>query len=314
VFRELVERHPGCAALISTDGDGDRPLLVDETGEALGGDALGALVALDLGARHAAVPISTSDVVDRFLAPEGVALERTRIGSPYVIEAMNRALARGATGVVGWEANGGFLTGSELRVRGRVLSPLPTRDALLPLLAALVAARERGASLSELAAGLPRRFARSGLLDAFPREAARALLRRFSPPASLGLRAVEILGGEIRAASGDEPAAPVADPGLADRLRSLAGELEGFFPSTEGFGPLERIDLLDGLRLSFGGGDIAHLRPSGNAPQLRLYTVSDTPERADAILAMGLAEPDGILRRLERAADRAGGASSGEGA
>ena len=43
------------------------------------------------------------------------------------------------------------------------------------------------------------------------------------------------------------------------------------------------------------------LRPSGNADELRIYAVADTEERADAIAAMGVAEPDGILRRMERA-------------
>jgi phosphomannomutase len=37
-------------------------------------------------------------------------------------------------------------------------------------------------------------------------------------------------------------------------------------------------DQTDGLRLSFDSGDVVHLRPSGNAPELRVYTESDTPE------------------------------------
>ena len=60
-----------------------------------------------------------------------------------------------------------------------------------------------------------------------------------------------------------------------------------------------RINVIDGLRLYFHNGDIAHIRPSGNAPQLRIYAVSDTQERADEIVRLGLKEPDGLLRSLE---------------
>lgn len=42
-------------------------------------------------------------------------------------------------------------------------------------------------------------------------------------------------------------------------------------------------------------------RPSGNAPQLRIYANSDSQARADEIVELALREPDGILRKLERA-------------
>ena len=48
-------------------------------------------------------------------------------------------------------------------------------------------------------------------------------------------------------------------------------------------------------------GDIAHIRPSGDAPQLRIYAVERVEARADRIVDLALDEPDGILRRLERA-------------
>ena len=62
-----------------------------------------------------------------------------------------------------------------------------------------------------------------------------------------------------------------------------------------------RINVLDGMRVYFRNGDVAHLRPSGNAPQLRIYANSDSQARADQIVELGLREPDGILRQLERA-------------
>jgi phosphomannomutase len=81
----------------------------------------------------------------------------------------------------------------------------------------------------------------------------------------------------------------------------MAAGLADFFSPEQGFGELESINGLDGLRLQFSNGDVAHVRPSGNADELRIYAVADTPERAIAITTLALAEPDGILRRMERA-------------
>jgi phosphomannomutase len=74
--------------------------------------------------------------------------------------------------------------------------------------------------------------------------------------------------------------------------------LSSYFPS-DTFGEVKKIDALDGVRIFFTNGDIAHLRPSGNAPQLRIYSVADSQERADQIVSAALAEPDGIFRKLE---------------
>jgi phosphomannomutase len=52
---------------------------------------------------------------------------------------------------------------------------------------------------------------------------------------------------------------------------------------------LRTIDTTDGLRLTLETGRILHLRPSGNAPELRLYTEAESPAAATAMLARGLA-------------------------
>ena len=54
------------------------------------------------------------------------------------------------------------------------------------------------------------------------------------------------------------------------------------------------------MRIWFDNGDVAHVRPSGNADEFRIYAVADSQERADQIVKLGVQEPDGILRRLER--------------
>ncbi|HVI73717.1 MAG TPA: hypothetical protein VM683_01920, partial [Anaeromyxobacteraceae bacterium] len=45
---------------------------------------------------------------------------------------------------------------------------------------------------------------------------------------------------------------------------------------------------VDGLRVTLAGGDIVHLRPSGNAPELRCYAEADTPARAVELSRWGL--------------------------
>ena len=52
------------------------------------------------------------------------------------------------------------------------------------------------------------------------------------------------------------------------------------------------------LTFYFSNGDVVHFRPSGNADEFRIYAVADSQHRADEIVAMGVAEPDGLLRQL----------------
>ncbi|NJK89538.1 MAG: hypothetical protein HC923_09145 [Myxococcales bacterium] len=77
-------------AVVSTDGDSDRPLMCffGSSGQLtfLPGDRLGALAATELGATHAVVPVSATDVLEDALP--SCRISRTRIGSPHVISRM----------------------------------------------------------------------------------------------------------------------------------------------------------------------------------------------------------------------------------
>lgn len=250
------------AAVVSVDGDSDRPLVlgVDSTTSQVqfyGGDLVGMIVAEFLGADAVVVPISCNDAIDRGELA-GKLEPKTRIGSPYVIEGMETARMKGRKAVCGWEANGGFLTGSEFRRGEAVLKALPTRDAFLPILCVLFAARERGVSLNQLFAALPKRFSRAALLKNFPRETSLKIVERYSAAGS-----AEKLSQVLHAA-------------------------------------IERIDYTDGVRVIFDNGEVVHFRPSGNADEFRVYAVADTQKRADALAALGIQEPDGLLRELER--------------
>ncbi|MBL6986732.1 MAG: phosphomannomutase, partial [Methylobacter sp.] len=53
-------------------------------------------------------------------------------------------------------------------------------------------------------------------------------------------------------------------------------------------GRLARRDLTDGLRLIFDNGEVVHLRPSGNAPELRCYAEADSMGRAQNLVTLSL--------------------------
>ena len=114
-------------AIITTDGDSDRPLLADENGRFLPGDKLGALVSIFLSPDFVAIPISANDAVVSSLDERGIKVMQTRIGSPYVIDAMNSEIERNpGSKVAGWECNGGFLLGSDWSIDDSTLKSLPT--------------------------------------------------------------------------------------------------------------------------------------------------------------------------------------------
>jgi phosphomannomutase len=222
-------------SIISSDGDSDRPLVSDEHGKWLRGDVAGIVTAKFLGATFVATPVSCNTALEKCGAFSRVA--RTRIGSPYVIEAMNGALG-GAERVVGYEANGGFLTATDFSFAGD-LPALPTRDAVLVHLAVLLSARAQKVSISKLLAALPQRFTASDRLQDFP----------------------TALSKERLAALAQGGAAAIAEQ----------------FPD---FGKVTDVSNVDGLRITFASDEIVHLRPSGNAPELRCYTEAASEPRA----------------------------------
>ena len=56
----------------------------------------------------------------------------------------------------------------------------------------------------------------------------------------------------------------------------------------EGMGELTGIDQTDGARMTFETGRILHIRPSGNAPELRCYVEAESAEAAREVLDAAL--------------------------
>lgn len=225
-------------AIVSTDGDSDRPLIADEHGKWLRGDVLGILCAARIGASSVVTPVSSNSAVEA--SGRFAHVVRTRIGSPYVIAAMQAELTAGASPVAGYEANGGFLLGSAIPGKHGTTVALPTRDAVLPMLAVLATP---GLSVSQQLADLPQRFTHSDRITPFPPEVSKALF------------------------------AQLADGGL-----SLQTRLFGSFA-----GDALALDQTDGVRATFAGGGVIHLRGSGNAPELRCYTEGSSEAEAVAL-------------------------------
>ncbi len=244
---EATAKGKPFSAIVSADGDCDRPLIADEQGEWLRGDVLGVLCAQFLGATAVATPVSCNTVVERCGSFAEVA--RTRIGSPFVIEHMQKLSKQGHQVVVGYEANGGFLQQSAITYGGKVLSPLPTRDALLPIVALLLLGKHKGKTLSQVAAELPARFTASDRIKDYATERSQALLGKLTPTANTS-----------------EPHA---------ELERFLGDL---------CGKVAAVDQTDGLRVTFDSQDVIHLRPSGNAPELRCYSEADTSDRAASLV------------------------------
>lgn len=237
-------------AVISTDGDGDRPLLADAVGRVIPGDVLGQIAAAVLGAETVVTPVSSNTGAEASGRFERVV--RTRIGSPHVIAGMEVAGGR----VVGYEANGGFLLGFTAQGPAGPLPPLATRDSLLPLVAVLSRARAAG-GLAALVAAEPARFTATDRLEDVPPGAARALLAAF----------------ETR-------------PARLDALLGALGECRA------------ATDRTDGLRIALASGRVLHMRPSGNAPEFRLYAEAEGPDGAERLLRQGLDRLSHLLRGL----------------
>lgn len=149
LLRGWAEAHD-LDAIVSLDGDGDRPLLTDAMGAVVPGDVLGQITGAALKAAVAVTPVSSNSGAEAVFA----SVIRTKIGSPHVIAGM----ACGGD-VVGYEANGGFLLGFQ----AGGLAPLMTRDAVLPLIMPLMLARGQG--VAALVASQPQRYTATGRVE-----------------------------------------------------------------------------------------------------------------------------------------------------
>lgn len=231
-------------AIVSADGDGDRPLLADEHGEPLRGDLLGLVTSLFLKADVVVTPVTSNSGIE---GNGDFKVIRTKVGSPFVIAGMQEAIGQGYSKVMGFEANGGLLTASSFPLQGGGhVAPLPTRDCFLPVLAVLWRAVSERMSVSKLSEAYNMPYALADRLESFPVETSAALMTL---------------------------------------LRRSDDDLRSFMAP---FGEIMHVSDIDGLRVTFLDGSIIHLRPSGNAPEMRCYVEAGSERQARKLLEAGL--------------------------
>ena len=134
LLRETVVAS-GADIGLALDGDADRLIVVDEKGQIVDGDQLMALIAIEHHRREALMgnavvaTVMSNLGLERRLAEEGIALERTQVGDRYVLEAMR---SRGRN--VGGEQSGHIIlsdhstTGDGLVAGLQVLAALIERE------------------------------------------------------------------------------------------------------------------------------------------------------------------------------------------
>jgi len=132
---------------------------------------------------------------------------------------------------------------------GFFYSSLLTRDSILPILLVMAEMRKSGKSLSQIVADLPPRYTQSRLQRNTRVEKGQALLARLQ---------------------GLPPGQPISS--------ELAR-----------FGVIQSLNQTDGMRFKLSSDTIIHFRPSGNAPEFRVYAEAATHAQARELCQAGLA-------------------------
>lgn len=143
---QATVRGVGAQVGIALDGDGDRVVMVDETGTLVDGDQLIHLLALDAlerGALHGPVvgTVMSNLGLQRSLESHGIQFMRAAVGDRNVLTMLKQH-----GGQLGGETSGHIID----------LSRTTTGDGLVTALSVLAVMRSTGRSLSELTSAMPR--------------------------------------------------------------------------------------------------------------------------------------------------------------
>jgi phosphoglucosamine mutase len=206
---------------VALDGDGDRVVMVDETGKLIDGDQLLYVLAMDRknngGLEGPVVGTVMSNLgLEHALRAMDIDFRRAAVGDRYVLETL-----RITGGILGGETSGHML----------VLDKTTTGDGLISALQVLAIMKRTGKPLSELVAGMPK----------YPQTMVNVRTeRRMNPDESRVIQdAVAVAEGELAdkgrvvlRASGTEPVIRVMVEGedaeqvvsLAKRLASIVAE------------------------------------------------------------------------------------------
>jgi len=203
-LQETVTRD-GLDLGIAFDGDGDRMLAVDATGNVVDGDQIVAILALHLRVDRVVVTVMSNLGLHRFLEERGIDVLTTPVGDRYVLDALRKT-----GGLLGGEQSGHIVY-----LRDHV-----TGDGLASAL--LLCDAVRGTTLEEAAAQMPK----------FPQMKENLPLRAGVLPASLDEAVAELneeLDGTARVLvrpSGTEPVVRLlAEAPTEAEARRLCGSI-----------------------------------------------------------------------------------------
>ena len=288
-------------AYISFDGDTDRPLFTDENANFLPGDKLGALSAQFLKPDMVAIPVSANRkmVEDDLINNAGIDVKKTKVGSPHVIARVEKYLALPGNEdkrAVTWEANGGFLLMTPVDIEGanETLKPLPTRDAMLPLILALQQSGNYATTSEMIKDRLTPYETNAGVVDnktpgaeTYTAEMGQTIKGMFTPTdTNIAEVQFAILGSDIAVLDMDEEPYEVSSESK-DEILKIRAEISKYFTEEIGFtAPISAINFMDGVQIVFDDGttyEVSHLRPSSNAPEFRNYALGENITKAREI-------------------------------
>jgi len=156
-----IARTVNADLVVAHDADADRAMIGDETGAVHWGDRSGSLLTYYLSNKYPQLPkrtftgVSSSHfVVEGFLAPKGIEVRWTPVGSVVISHLLIKE-----GGLSGFEENGGFM------------NPVhhPVRDGAMTAALFLEMMAYEGKKASELFSQLPRAYAKKGKVPRPPR-------------------------------------------------------------------------------------------------------------------------------------------------
>lgn len=333
-----------CFITVTADGDSDRPAVLFVKKDSFGnylykngkiqysyikGDKLNVLAALFLKPDFVSVPVSFNHKASQVLTNNGIEVKLTKIGSPFVIKAANdklklikeELLKKGIiisekellekVGLYAFEVNGGAILCSYRQLEYGKLSPLPTRDAVLPIICALALAKSKNIDIEEL---MLQTFSNeyeshsyAGLVENLSKENITSGLERYS--AEIGKKIIEdfsLYNKEIIEVIFNKSQIDFKNHKeeiiLIEKniINNAKRNKEILISYIKVFLEIEEIDIvkinyLDGIRVYLSNSEIIHFRPSGNSSQFRIYIESHNEERAIKLVDKATMPHNGFL-------------------
>ncbi|MEB3806706.1 MAG: phosphoglucosamine mutase [Desulfurococcales archaeon] len=215
---EMVVRT-GASLGVGHDGDADRAIIIDDTGNVVWGDRTGALLSGYVSGRWKGLPrrvytgVSSSTAVEDYLKPLGIEVVWTPVGSVVI----SRMIQRDGGAISGFEENGGYMHVPHQTVRDGAMKA-----------ALLVHMVDEEGSLSSLLKALPQYYPVKTKLPATREQAAcavEAVKEHYSNLRQVTIDGVKVFGDGywvLVRPSGTEPVVRIMlearDPSKADEL------------------------------------------------------------------------------------------------